>query len=138
MGTLVETTQAEFPSVSIECGRSGDPAADEVAFKGLDHYLGRDDLALEAPPKPMMRLVDPVRICIPEGIEIAFGEGPDQGVDLTVSQDIDRHNFELIPRGTKIGWLGVRGVWPIEVHSVAGRECGDDLFAVNAGVLETI
>jgi hypothetical protein len=138
LGTLVEATQSDFPSVSIECGRSGDPAADEAAFEGLDRYLSREDLALEGTPRPMTLLVDPVRICIPEGVEIAFGEGPDLAIDLTVSQDIDRHNFELLPRGTQIGWLGARGIWPIEIQSREGRARGGEFFTINAGVLETL
>ena len=31
IGALVEATHHEFPSVVVECGRSGDPAADRVA-----------------------------------------------------------------------------------------------------------
>jgi hypothetical protein len=138
LGTLLEATQWDFPSVSIECGRSGDPAADVVAFEGLDRYLGSDDLELEKPSKPLIVLVDPVRVCIRDGVEIAFGTGPNEAIDLTISQDIDRHNFEFIPCGTKIGWLGERGVWPIEVRSRDGKDRGGDLFAVKDGVLETL
>jgi hypothetical protein len=138
LGTLLEATQSDFPGASIECGRSGDPVADEVAFEGLERYLRCEDLALEAEPKAMKLFVDPVRVCIREGVEIAFGEGPDQAIDLTVSRSIDRFNFEILPTGTRIGWLGARGVWPIEVRSRDGRKRGGDLFAVNGGVLETL
>jgi hypothetical protein len=33
LGTLTEATSGDFPSVTIECGRAGDPAADRAAAR---------------------------------------------------------------------------------------------------------
>jgi hypothetical protein len=137
LGTLVEATQDDFPSATIECGRSGDPVADEVAYKGLERYLGQSQLHLEQCDAAMTLLVDPVRVCMRPDLELAFGEGPNPAVDLTVSRDIDRHNFELLQPGAAIGWLGERGVWPVEARCERGRECSEELFVVRDGVFET-
>jgi hypothetical protein len=138
LGTLVEATRDDFPSVTVECGRSGDPTADASALAGLERYL--DEGYLDQRRVRARRIevfVDPVRVSVRAGVELAFGDGPVAGADFTVARDIDRHNFERLARGVVIGWLGARGVWPVEALGEEGRDLSRDLFAVRDGVLET-
>ena len=39
VGALVEALESELPAVVIECGRAGDPAADEIAYQGLRRFV---------------------------------------------------------------------------------------------------
>jgi len=138
LGTLVEATGKDFPSVSVECGRSGDPAADATALAGLERYLAEDHIERRrVNAKRMDVFVDPVRVSVRDGVELAFGEGPIAGTDFTVALDIDRHNFERLDPGVPIGWLGSRTVWPLEAVGEERREISRDLFAVRGNVLET-
>jgi hypothetical protein len=138
LGTLVEATRDLFPSVSIECGRAGDEASDGVALAGLERYLDLDDLdAAIAAAKPVTIYEDPVRVRVRNRVELAFGDAPVDGADFTVARDIDRHNFERLTPGIPIGWLGARGVWPVEAMSEGGADISGDLFARRDGVLET-
>lgn len=130
LGTLVEATQDDFPSVTIECGRAGDPTADDRAFAGLAGYLGREKLDLSTLEQPVTLLVDPVRVCVGRGVDIDFGDCPVEGIDLTVSRDVDRHNFELLAPGTAIGWVGERDIWPIRAECAQGRDRSRELFQV--------
>jgi hypothetical protein len=85
----------------------------------------------------MQVFVDPVRVSIRDGLKLAFGDGPVAGADFTVARDVDRHNFERLARGVAIGWLGARGVWPVEALGERGRDLSRDFFDVRDGVLET-
>jgi hypothetical protein len=138
LASLVEGTRAVCPSVTIECGRSGDPAADRVALDGIRRFLGLESLGLDAAGWPAVQVLgDPVRVGVRNGIELAFGESPHPNADLTVVGDVDRHNFEMIPEGVHIGWVRSRDGWPVEALGADGRDRSRDLFVVRDGMLET-
>lgn len=137
LGTLVEATVPDFPSVTIECGRAGDPAADEAAWVGLRRLLDWDQIDFSSPLVPLRLLEDPVRICVRPGVELAFGDALDMRASLTISKNIDRHNFETLAAGSPIGWLG-RGVdWPIDAIGHDGIECSRTFFEIEEGILRT-
>ncbi len=138
LGALVEGTRTLCPSVTIECGRAGDPAADATALAGLERFFGDDDLALDSmPPEPIEVLEDPVRVSLRPGLKLAFGESPQPGTDLTVVGDIDRHNFETVPPGTHIGWVRTPNASPVEALGADGRDRSAEMFEIRSGMLET-
>ena len=137
LGTLVEAMLPTCPSVTIECGRAGDPDADDVAWQGLIRFLAEDRID-HAPRLTLATYEDPIRICVRPGFELAFGDEPVAGAALTVSADIDRHNFERVPPGTPIGWVAAGTEWPIEAFDADGRERSRELFAIDDGVLRAV
>lgn len=137
LGTLCEATCHVFPTVTVECGRSGDPRADDIALAGLRRMLASSELDLGRPPAPLEVFVDPVRVCVRPGVEIAFGDAPDPAAGFTVSRDIDRHNFELLEAGSPIGWVAHDCAWPIEARGAGEEDRSRDLFALRDGQLET-
>jgi hypothetical protein len=137
LGTLVEATIRSFPSVTIECGRAGDPAADRVAAEGLERYLDWQTIDFTRPVVPLMILESPVRVCVREGLDLAFADAPDPAAPLTVSRSIDRHNFERMAPGSAIGWVGEGAPWPIAAVDADGLECSRHYFEISEGVLRT-
>jgi hypothetical protein len=137
LGTLVEATVDICPSVTIECGRAGDEVADEAAWIGLERFLDWAIIDFEKPIIPLMLLEEPVRICVREGTSLSFGDVPDPDVAITISGDIDRHNFERLEPGSAIGWLAAGEGWPLRAERADGVECSRDFFAVEDGVLHT-
>lgn len=135
LGTLVEATVAHFPSVTIECGRGGDPVADEVAWAGLLRFLEWEQIDFERPVQPLAVYEDPIRVCVREGVSLDFAEARRPEVDLTISASVDRHNFETLVAGTPIGWLAPEGEWPLEAWDAGGEECSRALFVNDEGVL---
>lgn len=137
LGTITEATCERFPSVTVECGRSGDPVADDLAFVGTRRLLETDDLGLYATPPLLDVVVDPVRVRVRPGIPLAFGDGPGDGEGLVMSREVDRHNFELVPPGTCIGWVSPALDWPIEAIGAGGVDRSFELFAVSGNRVET-
>lgn len=143
IGALVEVVHSA-PVMTIECGRSGDPGADEIARKGLSRFLGVDALEPGRPAgrpiQPMQLLVDPVRVRVHAGLRLAVGDAPVPDADLTLREDIDRHNFEELPAGALIGWLGnhlPETDWPLEARGEDGADRSRQLFARRGDSLET-
>ncbi len=138
LGALVEATANEFPSVTIECGRAGDPAADEVALSGLRAFAAFEKLECDVYLDPRLAvLTNPVRVRVRPGIELGFGTECQDGFDLTMRIDIDRHNFEPLAPGLPIGWLGPRGIWPLEAIDASGLDVSRHYFVSREQNLET-
>jgi hypothetical protein len=137
LGTLVEGTIEDCPSVTIECGRSGDPVADVVAHVGLGKFLETANLDLWKPIPKMKILDEPIRVCVSSEVGLAFGDSADPTASLTISADIDRHNFELLPAGAAIGWIKPDSAWPLDARRPDGTECSRELFRIRGNVLET-
>ena len=139
LGALMEVLP-DFPAVTVEVGRSGDPRADDVAHAGLTEFLGRDRL-FDAPDTPDVRvLLMPMRVCLRPGARLAIsdetGAEPGGDADLTIFQDLDRHNFETVASGTPVGF--VRGdEWPLTLIDEEGQDRAREWFAIDAGVLRT-
>jgi hypothetical protein len=136
LGALVEATHPDFPSLTIECGRAGDPTADAVALGGLTRFLAADSVFEAGRSEEIEVLGDPVRVSVRSGIRVEFAEAPRPDADFTVAGDIDRHNFETVPPGSAIGWVAP-GVWPLEAMDREGRDLAAELFAVADGALHT-
>lgn len=135
MGTLMEATAGRIPSVSIECGRAGDPAADEVAVSGLTRFLQLESLCtLEGQANDIRVLGDPVRVTLCQGATLRFSEHREHGADLTLDPQIDRHNFCQLHAGYVLGWLGNGGL-PLIALDGAGVDRANDLFTWGDGRL---
>ncbi len=137
LGTIVEATVPHFPSVTIECGRAGDPEADAIARSGLERFVGWESIDFERPIQPLAVYEDPIRVLVREGSDVVFAGDADANVPLTISGTIDRHNFETLAAGTQIGWVAEDSDWPLEARDARGRECSRDLFSNDGGVLRT-
>lgn len=133
IGALIEAVRA-WPSVTVEVGRSGDPAADARALAGLRAFLGRDPLLGEAPPPALELLVAPMRATLRAGVRVAVADAPVAGAELTVAADLDRHNFEVVAAGVPIGWV-TPGGWPLELRDAAGRDRSHDYFRIEGARL---
>ncbi len=138
LGTIVEATVPHFPSVTIECGRSGDPTADDIAYRGLCEFLRLEDPTCGALGHRMLVLEEPIRVCVADGVDLTFAEERRGEAALTISSDIDRHNFVPLPAGACIGWVDASAPWPLIAHAPDGRECSREMFEVRAGELRTL
>lgn len=107
LGSLMELSDDDCPIVTIECGGSADPRADQLAEAGLWRYLQWPGSIRRPPPSPA--LVEyyryPLRFESRPGCRIAYATHPVEGVHLTVSASLIEFNFGSAPADTLIGWL---------------------------------
>lgn len=138
IGALVEV--APSPVITVECGRGGDPRADEVATRGLARFLATDPLVSASgsvSARPSQLLLDPVRVCLRTELSLAVADAPRPGAHFTLRADVDRHNFETLPAGTCLGWLAEGCGWPLEARGADGADRSHQLFALRGDALET-
>jgi hypothetical protein len=98
--------------------------------------LSLDRIESIAEPWAEMEILESmVRVRVPAGVRLAIGTQMNPDADLTISSDIDRHNFTTIAAGTQIGWVDRATQWPVEARDASGRDCSADLFAVEGDAL---
>jgi hypothetical protein len=130
IGALAEETPDLCPTVVIEAGRAGDPASDRTARRGLDAFLDARGLFEAGSEVPRLDVFQhPVRVEIATGLRLAYGNQPDPAAQLTIAEDVDRHNFELLLPGTEIGWLAPEAPWPLVARGADGVDRSHELFA---------
>jgi hypothetical protein len=126
LGALLEAVKT-CPAVTVEVGKSGDEQANRIALDGMRRFLETDSLfaASAAPKIRVLKL--PMRARIRPGNRLVMAQRPDAGAELTLPDDLDRHNFETIPPGSRIGW--VRGPnSPLELIDEHGDDRAADYF----------
>ncbi len=135
LGAVIEVIDDGIPSCTIECGRAGDPAADQTAAEGLAAFLAAERMPA-VPDRSVTLLRHPIRVALKRGATIGVGEGPSPDYDLIIAADMDRHNFQPVAAGTTLGWIR-DGAWPLEAHRSNGGECTREHFEVVGGELRT-
>lgn len=92
------------PSVTLECGVSGDPAGTSHVEHYLHHclVLSREELFAPPPNHHSDLFHTTARITLQEGTRAGFGPCDDDR-DICFREDLETLNFERLPEGTELG-----------------------------------
>ncbi len=111
MGALMEYSEREVPTITVECGGARDEHAHQLAYEGLKRYVSRDDVLSPATPDAQVQVLKhPVRVEVVQDARVAFDSMPVPDYDLTLPPDIERFNFDVLTEDRPVGWLGPRGL----------------------------
>lgn len=131
LGTFLETFDPLAPGVVVECGQAGDPEADRRAFLGCLRFLSAADPWSTRPGEGRAHVFRSVaRVIVPPDVRLAFTMEHSLEADLTISPRIDRHNFELLTKGTMLAWRGPNG--RLQVIDNHGRDVTEEYFVHRA------
>jgi hypothetical protein len=136
LGSLMEGAADFCPVVTIECGGAADRAADRVAFEGISRFARADEPTQLGDRLSPVILRNPVRVELAAGARVAYADTKQDGVDITLKTDVDRHNFDPVLPGEVLGWLGKRGLAGLCVQSGNGDNITADLFDTQEGKLK--
>lgn len=111
LGALMEYSEQEVPTVTIECGGSQDDRAHELAYEGLVRYTSRPDvLSLEKADWDVAVLRNPIRVELAPEATIEYRPEPTGQADLTLPPDIEHRNFGVVSPDEPLGWIGEKGL----------------------------
>ncbi len=136
LGALMELSDHEVPTVTIECGGSQDLESHEIAFDGLLRYVSLPQLFV-APDSdwPLDVLHHPVRLELDPTVAIAYAEQPSPEADLCLRVDIEHFNFGEVCGATPLGWVSQRGWQGIRVVDSRGTNHRDAYLREEGGQL---
>jgi hypothetical protein len=136
LGALMELSEADVPTVTIECGGSQDPNAHLVAYDGLQRYVDAPQLFNEHPTDwPLELLHHPVRFELDSEISIGYAEQALPDTDLTLRLDIEHFNFGEVHADTSLGWISESGWQGIRVVNSQGENLRDSFLRYAQGQL---
>ena len=103
-GTLCHSLSDFMPSVTLECGRPGEPRGTEHASQFLHSCLHLAELPMHAlNPRDIDAYKTHARLCVAPDIRFALDTDPDAGqADVVFFAEMDKWNFSPLPAGTVI------------------------------------
>ncbi len=105
LGALMELSEQDVPTVTVECGGSDSTESHRIAADGLRRYFTIDDLFdLREAPWPIEILHNPVRLELSPELVFSYGEQPNPATELTLRADIEHYNFGVVDTATVLGW----------------------------------
>ena len=136
LGTLMEATEDDFPTVTAECGGAGDARSDQTAMTALLTYAMADSL-WDAHHRfaHVKTFHHPIRVSLEAGKQVAYGPSFLPGVDLTLRQDADQFNFGVLKQGETLGWVRDSSPGVVVARDAKGRDRTREMFAVVEGRL---
>lgn len=136
LGALMELSEADVPTVTIECGGSQDPESHLIAHDGLLRFIASGNLfATEHSAWPIDVLYNPVRLELDPALLIAYAEQPKNNVDICLRVDIENFNFGEVETGTALGWVNDTAWDGIRVVNSLGENLRDQFLRRDQGQL---
>ncbi len=136
LGALMELSERECPTVTIEVGGRLDDAAHALALEGIDRYFmaptvlsqGETDWGLEL-------LRDPIRLELNQGVTLTYAEQASDSYDITLKSDIEHHNFGAVAPDVQLGWTASDARHLFSAQDAGGRCAVSKLVRIEDGRL---
>lgn len=136
IGALMELSEDDVPTVTVECGGADEPESHRLAVDGLRRYFSKKDLFdLNDAPWPIEILHNPIRLELSPSLNFTYGEPLRDTADLVLRQDIERFNFGVVDPGTTLGWGNRPVLDRLSIRSARGEESMADWFDIVNGEL---
>lgn len=134
LGALMEYSEQEVPTVTIECGGSQDEQAHQLAYEGLVRYASRPDvLSLQKADWDVAVLRNPIRVELAPEASIEYRLEPSGQADITLPPDIEHRNFGVVSPDEPLGWIGKRGLGVLSAISHNRTENMEQVFRIKDG-----
>ncbi|MDA0739829.1 MAG: succinylglutamate desuccinylase/aspartoacylase family protein [Nitrospirae bacterium] len=136
LGSLMEATETEIPTIAVECGGNRDPQSDRIAFDGLTRFTQTDSLFPSGTSQPNVQIFEhPIRVELRAGMTVAYATTPVDEADCTLRFDADKLNFDMLHPGEPIGWIGPHQLDTFLARDAKGNNRVQELFTVVNGEL---
>jgi hypothetical protein len=127
--TLMEELTPHCPSIAVECGVAGSRVSRQVADRVLHRFLSCDDFVDVAAHHETRVFEMEARVVVRPDVAFVFGPMADD-VDLALYPDLDRHNFDTLPAGTRLGTVK-DGRMPLQASDMDGADVTEAAFVVD-------
>ncbi len=123
------------PSITVECGRPGEPHGVQHALECIDACLHLSALPDHPVAHHDIDLFHTVAVVkVPDYLSIGFG---DDDADVCFIHDLDRLNFHELPAGTLLGWLRSESNPGLHVWNDVGVDVSERYLNLDGGEIRT-
>lgn len=136
LGALMELSESDVPTVTIECGGAKDHSAHIIAHEGLHRYLSSETVLARADNDYMVNIYhNPIRLETIDEAEVAYAEDPNEKAVITLSAQAEKFNYGTLTVDECIGTLAGEGFKKLTAKDYLGHECIQDFFEERDGGL---
>ncbi len=136
LGAVMEISESDVPTVTIECGGANDTSAKFVAQEGLLRYLGADNIRAEKGVDYRVNIFkNPIRLELKPGGGAAYSNDKQNDADITFPENAERLNYGMVPHEEPLACLGDKGVAVLTAKDHKGNERFSEFFEVCDGQL---
>lgn len=107
-----------------------------MAYEGLCRYFRADTVLAQGDTDWGLELLcDPIRLELNEGVSLTYAERASNRHDITLSLDIEHHNFGSVSANTQLGWTDSPEHELFRALDSSGRCAVSKLVRVEQGML---
>ena len=128
LGALMELSERDVPTVTIECGGAHDHSSQIIAQEGLHRLLSAKTIFEDKNESyPVKIYHNPIRLETIGDAEVAYGE-PKEGAAITLPAQAEKFNYGTLTKDECIGRLSVTGFSQLSAKDHLGNERLEDFF----------
>ncbi len=136
LGALMELSESDVTTVTIECGGVNDYAASIIAQEGIHRYLSAEHvLAKEGIEYLVNTFHNPIRLETKDDGKVAYQDEIDLSAVITLPVQAEKFNYGTLTPEEAIGYLGANGFSRMTAKDQKGVEHIEEYFEARAGQL---
>lgn len=136
IGALMELSERDVPTVTVECGGADAMESHRLAADGLRRYFSKSDLFdLNDAPWPIEILHNPIRLEMAASLQFIYGDVLQDSAEFIIRADVEKFNFGIVTPETVLGWIGRESLDKLTIRTSSGNESIDAWFQLINGEL---
>lgn len=136
LGALMELSEKEVLTVTIECGGALDTSSQIIADEGLFRYLSSEHVIGEDNNEyPVNIYRNPIRLETRDQGEVAYYPDQNKNAVITLPEQADKFNYGMLTKDEAIGDLGKGGIAALSAKDHLGKERLHEFFKQKDGKL---
>jgi len=131
LGALMEVSDSDMPTVTIECGGAEDKEANLLATQGLIRYMTVENVLDHEHSEVSFEFFhNPIRMELSADSDIAYGEHVLMDDGVTLLPSIENFNFGFVDKHNLLGFVSGALDKNLSAHRTDGSECLGDYFVL--------
>ena len=136
LGALMEISEADVPTVTIECGGANDHSSQIIAQEGMHRLLSAKTMFNNGEESyPVKIYHNPIRLETVGDGEVAYGEDDTGDAVIVLPQQAEKFNYGTLTKDECIGRLGPNGFNQLSAKDHLGEQRLIDYFEERDGGL---
>jgi len=136
LGALMELSEKNMITVTIECGGAQDKSSQIIAHEGLNRYLSAERVMADVDGQyPINIFHNPIRLETKNLGEVAFAKAPCESAVITLPEQAYKFNYGMLTTDEFIGYLNQDGFAQLTAIDHLGNERFDEFFEQREGKL---
>lgn len=136
LGALMELSEMQVPTVTIECGGANDTSAQIIAKEGLHRYLDTDHVLADPKAHYQVNIFkNPIRLETAIPGTVAYCDSAKEDALITLPKQAEKFNYGMLTRDEAIAHLGSLGLHALSAKDHEGTERLEEFFIEREGRL---